>query len=526
MTKTIALASHAARKEKRGHLENRSNSIFHELTERCGSVDAASPIEQAALRGFDGLIATLESNRELRNRDVYGALFAPVDDCLKAARKERRTATEAELGVIHSMLQAGASLLGVEPPAKDADCEDWIAAYHAEHNPPAPRILSGPLISGSPENVAYLKKELGFQNMNGYTSTGEATGAQFKTPDGEIIVAARPGEPLESRHQQNYSSSGPAPRFGEVLASLLTNRGTDGLGAALSPTSSSTSGFLLNTEVSRQVFDLARAQSVCVRAGAQTIDVRESEMRLVRVLTDPTANWRHEAVAITASESTFGAVMVRPRVLACLIPITVELMEEAVNLPSVLEGVVAGAFAAKIDLAALAGAGAAAEPRGVLNTPSINTVTSGAIVDYDDFSAGVGEILAANYSGEISDLAWILHPTLASCIDGLKDSTEQPLQPSPWVSQLRRYHTTALAPTAGAYSSIIGDFSQMIFGVKGDGIRFEILREGSAADATGTTWNATSQMLCWIRAFARVDVAIVRESHFTKVTGSTITIPT
>jgi len=85
--------------------------------------------------------------------------------------------------------------------------------------------------------------------------------------------------------------------------------------------------------------------------------------------------------------------------------------------------------------------------------------------------------------------------------------------------------TTSLSITegAGAESSMyIGDFSQMLLGMRNSGVQIRIASDGSASDGTNTV-NATSQLMRFIVAYIRVDVAILRPSWFTKLTGVTNT---
>ena len=246
-------------------------------------------------------------------------------------------------------------------------------------------------------------------------------------------------------------------------------------------------------------------------------------MTIASVASDPTAHWRHETIAVPASGVTFSAINLVPKTLAVVVPLSVEFLEDAPNLPSLLENVIASAFALKIDRAGLYGIGAAAQPWGVLNWPGTNEIpTVGTPSDYSDVSQAITKIYEANFPGDPSSLAWIASPRDLGTYDALVSSSDdQPLQPTPWASKLQKYSTTSLEAAAGATSMVIGDFSQVLFAMRSNGITFEVLREGTVKDVDATEWNATSQLLVHLRAYMRLDTAVIKPQFLTKLTGVT-----
>ncbi len=61
---------------------------------------------------------------------------------------------------------------------------------------------------------------------------------------------------------------------------------------------------------------------------------------------------------------------------------------------------------------------------------------------------------------------------------------------------------------------IVGDFSQVLIGMRTSGVRIQVLDAG----AVGST-NAVSQMLRWVRAFLRADMVLMQETFFSKLAG-------
>ena len=178
-----------------------------------------------------------------------------------------------------------------------------------------------------------------------------------------------------------------------------------------------------------------------------------------------------------------------------------------------------------LDSAALKGTGASAEPGGIRNHADVNTVTGvGTPADYSDLTTAVKEILEANYDGEISGLSWVSHPRDGATYDGLVDTTNQPLNPTPWARDLMKFSTTSVDITEGGGNEsfgIVGDFSQVIIGMRTTGVNIRVLDSGTVTDSSGTTWNAASQLLRLVVAYMRADVAILRPTWLNVLSGIT-----
>ncbi len=272
-------------------------------------------------------------------------------------------------------------------------------------------------------------------------------------------------------------------------------------------------GFLLDSPVASQVIDLARANSVVMKAGAQTLPMTTSELSLAKVTADPTSHWRAEGVAVASSNVTLGRVTLKPKTLACIVPVSIELIEDAPNASALLLETITASMAATLDAALLAGAGGGSSDGivGVRNYPGVlDNSTGGVPADYTIPSNVIAALLNANCPTPLDQLTWIRHPSVAALYDQLVATAGETVQPSPWVSQVKSLHTTALPSTEGGgaeHVEILGDFSQVVVGLRTSGMQVEILREGSVSDGT-TTFNATSQLLRHIRVYLRADMII------------------
>lgn len=367
----------------------------------------------------------------------------------------------------------------------------------------------------------YTPDEL--RDVGGDREVSKPTGRhRFRTNDGRTIRSYAPKDLLVPRDRR--------VNIGRCLRAILLNRTQDLrmpeeraiLGAV-----DSSGGYLLTPALSLNIVDLARASSVAIRAGAQTIKMNTAELCMGRITSDPTTQWRPELGSITASQPAFDKIVLKPKTVAAIIPVSLEAMEDIENLGEILNASLRGALGLALDLAVLSGTGAAGQPKGIRNHADVNTVaTVGTPTDYSKFSQAVGEILTDNFPGDPSELAWILHPRDGIILDKLEDSTGQPLQMTPWVSKLQRFSTTGLSITEGAGAesvSIIGDFSQVVIGMRSDGVQINVLSAGQVTDATGATINAASQLARFVVAHMRVDVALVRPTWLCNLTGITIT---
>lgn len=276
--------------------------------------------------------------------------------------------------------------------------------------------------------------------------------------------------------------------------------------------------YLLTPSFSRTVIDLARAQSVCFRAGAVTLPMDAGEVNLLRLTADPTTAWRGEGASVNGSKPIFGRYTLRAKTCAAIVPVTLEELEDAPNAGMLIEQALQAALGLALDQGILTGTGAG-QLLGLAHTAGTNTQTSiSTPTDYAEITTAVGAILAANYPGDVSELSWILSPTQGATYDGLVTgiaSDKTPLTPTPWAAALRRLMTTTLTTPA---TMIVGDFREVLVGMRTSGVVLDVLDAGSITDDDGDTFNAATQFGRLIRARIRVDALCMRPSWFSVIT--------
>jgi HK97 family phage major capsid protein len=334
----------------------------------------------------------------------------------------------------------------------------------------------------------------------------------WRDQKGQSIKVAAKGETFGKKNPLNEGQFS----FGNLLRGMV-NAGPKSpeIKAALSEGTDAAGGFLTPENLSNDLIDRMRAKQVCVNAGARSVQLSSDNTRIVRVASDPAVGWRNENAAVAESDPVFEGVIFAPKTLAVLVKVSVELLEDAVNMSDALTQIFANAMAVELDRVALVGTGTAPEPRGVFNTANVGSVSMGVngaqITNYTNMLDALRTIRTANSA---DPTAMILHPRTARTVDGLVDSTGQPLQAPKALDTIPQLITTSLPinqvqGTSGTVCSsiIAGDFTQMFLGIRTD-IRIQLLRETFMG-------NLQVGFVCYMRA----DVQLAQPSAFARVVG-------
>lgn len=296
---------------------------------------------------------------------------------------------------------------------------------------------------------------------------------------------------------------------GQYLRSMIVGGKTDAERRALSEGSDSAGGFTVPDVLSATLIDLARAQSVVMRAGAQTVPLTSDTNNMAKLLSDPVPAWRAEAGSVAESDPTFGRVQLIPRSLAVQTQISAELMEDSLNLVTDLPRVLAAAMAVELDRVALLGTGTAPEPRGIASTVGIGTFAKNAAsTSFGNLSRARTAILTANQN----PTAYIMHPRDEGLFVDLVDADGNPLVMPARVSEIPMYTTTSIPVDGGTGTDestiIAGDFRRLMVGIRSD-IRVEILKTSTYA----------SNLQYTLLAHMRADVAVTHPGAFYTLTG-------
>jgi HK97 family phage major capsid protein len=281
----------------------------------------------------------------------------------------------------------------------------------------------------------------------------------------------------------------------------------------------SAGGYTVPTPLAGELIDRARNQSRVFQAGARTIPMESSTLKIARVLTDPAAGWKAENAAASATDMTFDAVTLTARSLVAVAKLSIELFEDSPTVNEAVDTAMSQALALELDRAALRGSGTSPEPRGIRNTSGVGIQSMGTngapLTNFDPFSTAVQTIREAN--GEPN--AVIFAPRTSGALDRLKDTTNQPLQPPTSYQEMQKLPTSQIPTnlTQGtsnvASEAYLGQFNELLVGVRTN-LRIEASRVSTVGGES-----AFDRLQIHVRAYLRADVALAQPGHFVVITG-------
>lgn len=308
----------------------------------------------------------------------------------------------------------------------------------------------------------------------------------------------------------------PTMGIADFLRGVANMNTTPAVKNALSVGTDTAGGFSVPSRLMPGILAALVPVSSLMRAGAGIVPLEEGakDFTTAAVNAIPTAAWRLEAGTLATSDPTFRSVVATPRSLAFQFKVSRELLADGQNIQQALYVAIAQSFARELDRVGLRGSGTAPEPRGVLNTVGIQSVTNGtdgaALAGYANIFSAVQALLAADAP---MPTAAIMSPRSLVKLGGLADSTGQPLRVPDMLSQLNQIATSQVPNnlTVGSSSDCseiyVGDFSNLYFAMR-ESVSVQVLNE--LHSATGEIGFA-----CHMRA----DVVLSYPAAFAVVTG-------
>ncbi len=294
------------------------------------------------------------------------------------------------------------------------------------------------------------------------------------------VVAA---EMISRAHGRDQAIVGQHGNLGQLVRAMTTTGGS-----AIVP-----------TVWAADVIDRARNASAVLQAGAQLVPMDAKTVQIGRLTGDPTAAFRTEGSAITASDPTFDNVTLTATSMNALVIGSMEWFQDAANAEELVSRAIAEAIAQQLDLVALYGSitsGAGAinlptppNPRGILG--ALNAVASSSVLGgaTNGTTQTVGQ-----FWNEILDLAFtprdyneqpnamIWNSKAARLYAKAVDTTGQPLQMPGDVAALQRYVSNQIPSytqgtmTGTATDVFLGDFTQLLIGQRLD-LTIQVLTE-------------------------------------------------
>ncbi len=285
---------------------------------------------------------------------------------------------------------------------------------------------------------------------------------------------------------------------------------------ALSVGTDTAGGFSVPSRLMPGILSALIPVSSLMQAGAGIVPIEDGAKSFTTAAINaiPTAAWRAESGTLATSDPTFRAVSATPRSLAFQFKVSRELLADGQNIAEALYIAIAQAFAKELDRVGLLGSGTAPEPRGVLNTSGIQSVTNGAngaaLAGYANLFSAVQAILQADAP---MPTAAIMSPRSLVKLGGLADTTTQPLRVPSMLESMKLIATSQIsnALTVGSSSDcsqiFVGDFTNLYF----------MMRENVSVQVLNELYAATGEIgfACHMRA----DVVLTYPAAFCAVTG-------
>jgi HK97 family phage major capsid protein len=320
-----------------------------------------------------------------------------------------------------------------------------------------------------------------FRPISDGTANGGDDGSHSGETRAEVSIALAPEQRFADVVRKTSSQRNTGLTEGEFLRAALLGEGSnEAERRALSEGTDSAGGYTVPEILSAQMIDRLRAQSVVIRAGARTVPLTSDTNHYAKVATDPVPAWRAENAAVAEGDPTFSRITMTPRSLAVLVKCSRELLEDTLNLNTVLPDIIAKAMAAEVDRMALFGSGTAPEPQGLVNISGIGTYAMNDNIvgtGYRAFTRARTALLSAN-APEPS--AFILHPRDEGTYSDMQDGNGRYLDPPRAVANIPMLATTSVPINTGTGTNegriIGGYFPHMLLGIR-NGLRIELLKE-------------------------------------------------
>lgn len=316
---------------------------------------------------------------------------------------------------------------------------------------------------------------------------------------------------------QDFTTNSGGHQFSarDYLAGLVGHTNNEEVRAALSTSSDTAGGYMVPEHVSAEVIDLMRSKNTAIAAGARSFPMSESQVRICRLVENPTASWVGESNQIPEdSAMSIGALTFHAKKLTTLIKASTELLQDASNAGVVIQNAIASAMSLELDRAVYYGVGTV-DPLGIFNDSEINvyelgTGNGGALSGYDDILYGVKKIIESN--GQIPTTC-VMSPRTLVDYSLLKDGEGLPLVKPDLIKNIQFFDTTKIPnnETVGTSSNcssiLLGTFQNMVIGIRSN-LQLKILEE-RYADFGQVGFLAT----------LRADMAVFQPKAFCKITG-------
>lgn len=248
--------------------------------------------------------------------------------------------------------------------------------------------------------------------------------------------------------------------------------------------------------------ELLRARALMMQLGVQTLDGLVGNVAISKQTGASTAYWVAEGGDTTQSDVTIGMINMSPKTITGKTATTRQLlMQSNPSVDALLMNDLSKVLGLGIDKAIISGTGASNQPRGILNTSGIGSVSCATAAGGFNFANAVKfetALETANY--DASTCSYVMTPS----IKGAAKSTQKVTGAAAMVFENNEVNGYSAYSTMqmNANTVLFGDFSEVILGLWG-GLDL-MLDPYAKADSAGLV----------VRAFQSVDIAIRHAAAF------------
>ena len=273
---------------------------------------------------------------------------------------------------------------------------------------------------------------------------------------------------------------------------------------------------LIPTPLYANIVDKARNLSIFTAANVPVAPMETNNLKVVKVKEGLKAGFKREGEA--AEESTpleLEGVTLQAKTIYSYAYVSLEAIESAQNLESILYNSFGAAVAEGIDKAMLYGVYSGGElqdyaPAGIFNNPDINVVTA-TDSNYDEIIKGIGKVKAAN--GVPTTLA--VNATTEETLSLLKDQNGQYITPPTAYKSIRQIVSNQMAYDESTGSDLlVFDPNALLIGIQ-NGINIKVF--------DGDTECIKRGQVCF-RVMAMIDCVVLQSKHICRITefGKTV----
>jgi len=269
---------------------------------------------------------------------------------------------------------------------------------------------------------------------------------------------------------------------------------------------SSAGGAAVPEPLAREFIDNVRAQSVMFRAGMSVIPMDALTLDIARVTGDPSFSVFAESATIGATDLTLDRLQFTAKKFGQVVKASRELIEDAPNASSMIEGALAKAWAAELDRLILQGDGGASDGIfGLQNSTDVSEDLAIGAISWEEIVTGLKTLRLANFDAT----SIIMDPETEEDLAILTANDEaNAFSPAPLIlKDLPQFST----PNCASSDLFIGDFAQVLLGLRQD-VSIEI------SDSADTAF-ADHQI--WIKLTTRIDLQLQHQNAVHRLVGIT-----